>query len=239
MKQIFSVIFLLIVSISTVLAQTNSCNLQLNVYKYQENPAIEPELIKNVSASLKNIKSQKEIKPALQNEIPYYANVPVGTYQAAVLLKDYKITTKEIELTCELADEKNSVTENLFLWKGNPKETMEMTGGVFVIADDSLSDKFQKNSTTENKTEVIDGKIPYLAQPVYPPAAKAVRARGTVQVQVTIDELGKVISAKAISGHPLLRTAAEKAARESKFFSTRLKGMPVKITGILAYNFVP
>jgi periplasmic protein TonB len=70
-----------------------------------------------------------------------------------------------------------------------------------------------------------------LVKPPYPPAAKAVRASGAVNVQVTIDENGNVISASAVSGHALLRGAAESAARASKFSPTMLSGQKVKVTG--------
>lgn len=84
---------------------------------------------------------------------------------------------------------------------------------------------------------VINGKAVNLVKPAYPPAARAVRASGAVNVQVTIDELGYVISAKAVNGHPLLRYNAEKAARESKFRTTTLSEIPVRVTGIIVYNF--
>lgn len=85
---------------------------------------------------------------------------------------------------------------------------------------------------------VVNGKARNLAAPAYPAAAKAVNASGAVNVQVTIDENGSVISANAISGHPLLRAASEKAAWESKFSPTLLQGQPVKVTGIIVYNYV-
>lgn len=84
---------------------------------------------------------------------------------------------------------------------------------------------------------VVNGKARSLVQPPYPPAAKAVKASGQVQVQVTIDESGNVISASAVSGHPLLRAAAVQAARSSKFSPTLLSGQPVKVTGVIVYNF--
>lgn len=85
---------------------------------------------------------------------------------------------------------------------------------------------------------VINGKATNLVKPSYPSAAKAVRASGTVNVQIVIDENGNVISATAVSGHPLLRASAEQAARNSKFAPTMLAGQPVKVTGIIVYNFV-
>ena len=85
---------------------------------------------------------------------------------------------------------------------------------------------------------VINGKASRLVQPPYPPAAKAVHASGTVNVQVLIDESGNVVSASATSGNPLLRAAAVQAARSSKFTPTQLSGQPVKVSGIIVYNFV-
>jgi protein TonB len=85
---------------------------------------------------------------------------------------------------------------------------------------------------------VLNGKARSLPKPPYPPAARAVRAAGQVTVQVTIDESGNVISASASSGHPLLRAAAASAARGAKFSPTMLSGQPVKVTGIITYNFV-
>jgi periplasmic protein TonB len=86
---------------------------------------------------------------------------------------------------------------------------------------------------------VVNGKAVNLVKPPYPAAARAVRAAGAVNVQVTIDESGNVISASAVSGHPLLRAAAVQAARSSKFSPTQLSGQPVKVTGVIVYNFVP
>ncbi|MEO5858067.1 MAG: energy transducer TonB [Pyrinomonadaceae bacterium] len=76
-----------------------------------------------------------------------------------------------------------------------------------------------------------------MPKPPYPPTALAVRASGAVSVQVTIDEHGKVISAKAASGHILLRQAAEQAAWKARFTPTKLSNVPVKVTGVIVYNF--
>lgn len=84
---------------------------------------------------------------------------------------------------------------------------------------------------------VLNGKAVNLVKPAFPPAARAVGASGTVTVQITIDEEGKVISAAAVSGHPLLKQASEQAARESTFSPTILSGQKVKVTGIIVYSF--
>jgi TonB family protein len=86
---------------------------------------------------------------------------------------------------------------------------------------------------------VLNGKATSLPKPAYPAAAKAVRAGGAVSVQVLISETGSVISASAVSGHPLLRAAAEGAARGARFSPTMLSGQAVKVSGVITYNFVP
>ncbi len=85
---------------------------------------------------------------------------------------------------------------------------------------------------------VLNGKATSLPKPTYPPLARTARASGTVTVQVVIDETGKVIDARAVSGHPLLQPAAVQAARQARFSPTLLSGKPVRVSGVLTYNFV-
>ena len=85
---------------------------------------------------------------------------------------------------------------------------------------------------------VLNGKAVRLVQPPYPAIARSAHASGQVKVQIVIDENGNVISAAPISGHPLLQGAAVAAARSSKFTPTKLSGMPVKVSGVIIYNFV-
>jgi periplasmic protein TonB len=85
---------------------------------------------------------------------------------------------------------------------------------------------------------VLNGKAVRLVQPPYPAIARSAHASGQVRVQIVIDENGNVISASPMSGHPLLQAAAVSAARASKFTPTKLSGMPVKVSGVIIYNFV-
>jgi len=85
---------------------------------------------------------------------------------------------------------------------------------------------------------VLNGKAVRLVQPPYPAIARSAHASGQVKVQIVIDENGNVISAAPMSGHPLLQGAAVAAARASKFTPTKLSGMPVKVSGVIIYNFV-
>jgi periplasmic protein TonB len=84
---------------------------------------------------------------------------------------------------------------------------------------------------------VLNGKAISKPPLVYPPVAKAARVSGTVNVQVVVDETGKVVSASAVSGHPLLRQAAQQAAYGWRFSPTLLSGTAVKVTGTIVFNY--
>ena len=58
------------------------------------------------------------------------------------------------------------------------------------------------------------------ASPAYPELAKRMNITGTVKVEVTVAPNGKVISAKAIGGHPLLIDASVAAAKQFKYEPT-------------------
>ncbi len=84
---------------------------------------------------------------------------------------------------------------------------------------------------------VLNGKALSLPTPTYPEFARRMRTGGVVEVEVVVDEDGKVISARAFSGPPSLRDVAVQAALRARFSPTKLSGQPVKITGRINYNF--
>lgn len=112
-------------------------------------------------------------------------------------------------------------------------------------APDNSNRKTATNSnspaTTNNNAPVSGGllnsKAISLPKPAYPASAKAVKASGTVVVNVLVDENGNVMTADAVSGHPLLRSAAEQAARIAHFRPTLEGGQRVKVKGTVTYNF--
>jgi TonB family protein len=84
---------------------------------------------------------------------------------------------------------------------------------------------------------LLNGKAITLPVPAYPAIARAAQASGNVKVEVTIDEDGNVVAARAVSGHPLLQAASVAAARNAKFTPTKLSGQAVKVQGVLVYTF--
>ena len=82
----------------------------------------------------------------------------------------------------------------------------------FVIDSSAINCSGHSNSSSP--------KIISSEQPKYLPAARTIRAQGEVAVELTIAQNGDVVSAKAISGHPLLRAVSVAAAKNFKFESS-------------------
>jgi protein TonB len=84
---------------------------------------------------------------------------------------------------------------------------------------------------------VLNGKALEMPKPVYPEMARRAKLTGVVTVEVVIDASGKVIGARAVSGPEMLRDSAERAARMAKFTPALLSGQPVRVSGLISYNF--
>lgn len=119
----------------------------------------------------------------------------------------------------------------------NKPQTASATGTS--ASDDSTAAPVEvRPPTAPIRGGVLNGKAISLPVPEYPQAAREAGAAGLVTVEITIDEEGNVIEARAIDGDPLLRGASEAAARQAKFSPTKLQGQPVKVSGVITYNFV-
>jgi TonB family protein len=86
---------------------------------------------------------------------------------------------------------------------------------------------------------LLQGSARRRVEPRYPDSALAQGIGGSVVVEVTVDEDGSVMTARALSGPDELRGAAVSAARDWKFHPTTLSGIPVKIIGTITFNFHP
>ena len=99
--------------------------------------------------------------------------------------------------------------------------------------------EMRANPSLRGRGGVINGKATQLPKPEYPFAARGSRAGGPVTVDIDVDEQGNVHRAQAINGHPLLRDSARDAACKAKFSPTILDGKPIRVSGMVTFNFVP
>jgi protein TonB len=74
-------------------------------------------------------------------------------------------------------------------------------------------------------------------QPIYPDLARRMNATGTVHVAIVVDTTGKVVSAKAIDGAPVLRGSAELAVKQWRFKPSTINGVPVTGKGTVSVRF--
>jgi len=87
-------------------------------------------------------------------------------------------------------------------------------------------------------SKLTQGHVLRKVEPLYPAIAKQARIQGPVQVQIDISETGAVTNVTLLSGHPLLREAALKAARQWLFIPTELNGQRVRAIGVITFNFM-
>jgi TonB family protein len=93
-------------------------------------------------------------------------------------------------------------------------------------------------SAPSGSGEVLNGRALSLPAPPYPGEARSMRASGVVMIEVKIDTDGKVIDAHMVCGPAVFGPVSVAAARNARFTPTKLSGMPVKVNGIIIYNFV-
>ena len=215
---------------------------------------VEPSLaesdtvIKGATATAVSRKTSRLYRSSFRQGSPYFVDLPEGEYVVTVKRTGYKQTVDSIDHSCDEAENGVALTW-VSMWKGPSTQKVNVSERreVFTVmgdADVSNSASVQQKPSTSTVPKtlsggILNGKATDLPLPEYPAAARAVQASGAVSIQVLIDEEGNVISASAVSGHPLLRAAAESAARGAKFSRTLLSGQPVKVSGVIVYNFVP
>ncbi len=250
-------IVLLLTGAATLRSQ--ECELQVSGFDDVESPHI---ALKNVSSYAVNKKTKVKYQSVPKDGFRFFGEIPEGRYSIYLSKPSYKTTVQRVNFSC--SDNNLPVIFRIKMWKGSsrqfvtsskiiePIKVKEMrldritklgdsdTGARVIQPGESYTSTPCKSPFPRTVSGgVLNGKALSLPKPDYPPAARAVKASGAVSVQVLISESGSVISATPVSGHPLLRAAAESAARGSSFSPTLLCGQPVKVSGVITYNFVP
>lgn len=262
LKFAFFVFILVFFGIETMFAQDSSCLVVMEVRKHRSET-----LIKNARASAFNSVTKKVYKSGLRNGMPFFKALPEGKYRITVSKNRYFRSADDFYVSCdEGADPlyielyKGTPRKIVKLYK---RQVRAMRLNVPTIKGEIDSDSFERNSDAKNDlgddvgpppppprpikqrppipkriiVGVVNGKALSLPKPEYPPAAKAAKIKGAVRVAVVVGKNGLVISASAISGHPLLRASSVAAARKAKFAPTRLSGQPVEVSGVIVYNY--
>lgn len=128
---------------------------------------------------------------------------------------------------------------SLLITANQRPEALEIEKHAFRIENGVDFDRLvtQKNKNVA-QSGLISGLMTFGPTPAFPQDAKRAGIYGSVAIKLTVDERGQVESLKVLSGHPLLVEVSELAARRSTYAPALLEGKPVKVSGILIYNFL-
>ena len=143
-----------------------------------------------------------------------------------------------------------------FVESKNRNERISELAFVFLIADkpaDSGVTFFPPNQmevVVDGPSRVVGQTSPRVGEddenpevtksvaPTYPAIAIMARASGVVKLEVRIDDKGKVITAAAKSGHPLLQWSSVAAARRWEFAASAKKERSVSLIFVFNPNHV-
>ncbi len=187
-------------------------------------------------------KESKDILPYLKSLSDFYIYVKKPDEAQQIFVRRYLTTSKHFQPASKELEE---IQDDFYCFSFQNYKPNEIGEKQKKFNEATLSARTKSlqvaNSETSGKTiesGVINSKAKNLAKPEYPLSARLRSAQGTIPVRVKIDEQGQVLSAKAMCGDPDLQIVSEEAAKRSKFTPTTLGGKPVKVTGIVIYNFV-
>jgi hypothetical protein len=94
------------------------------------------------------------------------------------------------------------------------------------------------NKNNKVADDDITSSVAKLPKPEIPQNLKWTKKDGLVNVEFSVNEKGDVLTAKAVSGLAALKKPSETAALESKFSPPTFEGEPLRMSGVIVYNFV-
>ena len=149
-------------------------------------------------------------------------------YLRAIEINDQTLSEKEKESREDISNYECFVYHKAFAENDTSQAVVEMKRF-------NESRKRPNPGSAPIESGIVNGRATNLVMPSYPMNMRG--NEGFVMVRVTIDEKGNVIDAKATCGILGFVESVEQAARKSKFSPTVLSGQPVKVTGMIIYNF--
>lgn len=149
---------------------------------------------------------------------------PVESKPAQIINSEPKLADKKVSETT-VAKNDSPIFVPVAPAKENPKPTTETS----------------KTDVPKDSSPIDAGSLlPFATKqssPVYPPAAKTLRTKGIVRVDVTISETGDVAEVQKTTGPAMLQAAAKDAIKKWKFKPFIRDGQPVKAIGYVSFNF--
>lgn len=228
-RNFFLILIFIGVSVLSIFAQSDKCNLELKFFEYNLKNSKIP--VSELDVSVVNLENDKKVNSKVALSSFLFLDRLNGKYKVKIQKSEFKIREKEFELDCNFADKDNNFVVQVYLAAKNNSEVKDeppsTSSGHFKIADE----KNDKNSTNAEKTNSESVK------PADENKKQVEPNIATVTVAVEIDEDGNVVSAEPVEGNPEFYDKTVKAVRLSKFAPTYLSGFPVSVTGNIVYNY--
>jgi len=113
---------------------------------------------------------------------------------------------------------------------------MQILAVVVIVTGASVKSLAQ----TDGSTSVAQGEVVLtkLANPLYPPLARQTRTVGDVELLLEVRDDGRVQSAVALKGHPLLKPAALDSAQHSQFECRKCSGGTVSYSIVYTFQLI-
>ncbi len=158
-----------------------------------------------------------------------------GDYQSSFVFYERVVKIRSNEMASFGFDEVNDAVKRYECVAGKSKNQPQASA--LIRLTEEKIDKFFGQNVKHGG--ILNGIAINLVKPPNRSYGKSAKPWGTVEVQITIEETGRVIFACARSGYEPFYLASEEAALKSTFSPTWVDGKRVKVSGIIIYNFAP
>jgi TonB family protein len=122
------------------------------------------------------------------------------------------------------------VKQEVTAWPSEPLDPREPTSG-------APSSAKTRSIVHQGAAGMTAANVIFSPAPSYPAAASAARVEGQVTVQAVVNPEGKVVSARAVSGPPVLRDAATEAVQRWRYSPLLDNGKPISVTTVAILDF--
>jgi TonB family protein len=107
--------------------------------------------------------------------------------------------------------------------------TVRVLACAITLSSITLGQESSSGTVPAVNAVVAKNNLISFVQPDYPPLAKAASIAGKVRAEITVDELGNVVSVKLLSGHPILAPSAIAAIKKWKYKPFEVDGRAATI----------
>lgn len=145
-------------------------------------------------------------------------------------------TIKHVVDTAEPSDSSSSDPNSYVPWSTGPSSSSNRNIADMLGPRTTIVPTLRPPSVIR-RSHLDEGQIIRKIQPVYPAIARQTRTQGPVTLEALIGRDGRIEQLKAVSGHPLLITAAIDAVQQWRYRPYLLNGSPVEVQTTITVNF--